>query len=332
MPREALLAALVMSLLLTSTFISLVNLAQNDKFPTDLFGTNAESIEGSLQYQSGNPPGSTFNEINYSISNGFDPNTSRIIKGHWYQDDLGMHTQYDETSIVILDNIRPTGSVYVVKYTVNNSFENPYFLLPRFTNQMSLFGQTGGETQNDLRVIFDSTGVHIKKYPLGIFNSDQGDYFFYPSPGIQTTISGGSIITTTLVNKESSYVTEESTLTINKDGIDLFTTHVRDGFLSYGYFYGGYGSDSAGFNMCKINANFAVNQQSSDTHYLTFIDALVGGLINWFKAVAEFFGSLYTFLRYSVDSSLCPLWLSSLIIVPQLVAIGYIIAELARGD
>ena len=341
MPREALLGALVMSLMFTSLIIGFINLAANDKFPTDLFGTN--DIEGALYYQGGNMKSTSmsFSEQNYSVANGIDPNTSITMFGHWEQDDAGYHTINDEQNLVVLDNLQPSGSIYTVRYTVDNTANVPFFLTPRFKNQLSVFGQIGYTDIENLRVIFDQTGIHIKKYPPSIFG-DAGDLYFYPLPNAQDTLPGRSVIITTLDNRlnplpgpgdtAATAFKSDSTLTVNKDGVDLFSTKVPNYAAEWKYYYGGYGSEYAGFNMFSVNGNFFVAGASNSKHYLTWLDQSVGQIIDFYNSVTNFIGSLGAFLGYSISSSLCPLWLSSIIIVPQIVAIAYMIAELFRGD
>ena len=117
MSREALLGALVMSLLITSTFIGLVNLAANNQFPADLFGSSATAPDGSLTYGSNSQQGIVIiTEQDYSISNGIDPNTTKIISGHWAQDDIGYYTTTTEENIIALNNIQPAGSEYAVDH------------------------------------------------------------------------------------------------------------------------------------------------------------------------------------------------------------------------
>jgi hypothetical protein len=343
MPREALLAALVMSLMCTSLIIGFINLAANDKFPTDLFGTN--DIEGALYYQGGNmiSTGMSFSEQNYSVANGIDPNTSITMFGHWEQDDAGIHTVNTEKNLIVLDNLQPTGSVYTVIYNVNNTANVPFFLYPRYRDQLGVFGQAGGYDIDNLRVVFDQTGVHVKEYPPDIWGN-AGDLYFYPLPNAQNTLPGRSVITTTLDNRVDSETTADfdnygrltvesgSTLMVNKDGVDLFSINVPSYFRNYKYYYGGYGSEYAGFNMFSVNANFFVAGGSTSKHYLTWLDQSVGQIIDFYNSVTNFIGSLGAFLGYSISSSLCPWWLSSIIIVPQIVAIAYMIAELFRGD
>jgi hypothetical protein len=332
-----------MSLMFTSLIIGFINLAANDKFPTDLFGTN--EIEGALYYQGGNTmaTGMSFSEQNYSVANGIDPNTSRTIWGHWEQDDIGYHTVNNEQNLIVLDNLQQIGSVYTVKYNVNNTANVPFFLYPRYRNQLGLFGQAGGYDIDNLRVVFDQTGVHVKKYPPDLFGN-AGDLYFYPLSNAQNTLSGGSVITTILDNRIDSEATANfdnygrltvesgSILTINKDGVDLFTINVPSYFQNYKYYYGGFGSEYSGFNVFSVNANFFVAGTSTSKHYYTAIDQAAGQIIDFFTSVANFIGSLGAFLGYSISSSLCPWWLSSIIIVPQIVAIAYMVAELLRGD
>jgi hypothetical protein len=201
----------------------------------------------------------------------------------------------------------------------------------------------GGYDIDDLRVVFDQIGVHVKKYPLNIFGGDNGDQYFFPMNNAQQTLAGRSAITITLDNRLNNEAAPtdiflvqsanyDSILTVNKDGTDLFTTNVPDGFPNYKYYYGGFGSEYSGFNMFSVNANFFVAGASNSKHYLTWFDQALGQIIDFLSSVTNFIGSLGAFLGYSISSSLCPWWLSSIIIVPQIVAIAYMIAELFRGD
>jgi len=333
MSREALLGALVMSLLITSTFIGFVNLAANDQFPADLFGSSASAPDGSLTYGSNSQQGIVIiTQQNYSVSNGIDPNTTKIISGHWVQDDIGYYTTTTEENIIALNNIQPAGSVYTVKYIVNNTLGNSYFLYPRLINIVGLLGQEGIHIDQSIRVLFDSNGVHVLKWVSIIPGwSTPEDYFFLSLPNAQSTLTGGSEIVVTLDNNKNTYVGYNSLLTVNKDGVELFSTLVRDQYPNYYAFYGGFGSDNAGFYMQKVIANFFRNSQNDPIAYSNVLDALIGEALNFLSSVTQFIGSLAAFLGYSISSSLCPYWLSGLILLPQIAVIGYIIAELLRG-
>jgi hypothetical protein len=332
--NEQIFAAIILSIIATSTFIGVVNLAYNNQLPD--FSSTSVTIPGQVSFQPNSQQGSVFfTEQNYSIANGIDPNTTKIISGHWEQDAAGYHTIQDEESIVVLNNIQPAGSTYTVKYTVDNTAGVSYFVTPRFITLMSIFGNINGQTASDIRVIFDSNGIHIKKYPLGIFGEDQGDYFFYPLPNAQTTITGGSIIITTLKNEycpeNSQTLTTNSVLSVSKDGVTYFTTQVSDVFQTTFAYYGGYGSNYAGFNMYSVNANFYRASQSTQTQYSNLLDALIGTILSWTDSVVQFVNSLVNIVRFSINSDICPLWTTALVMTPQFAVLILIGIKLIRG-
>lgn len=335
MPREALLAALVMSLMFTSLIIGFINLAANDKFPTDLFGTN--NIEGALYYQGSNPQGSSIlMEQNYSSTNGFNQNISRVYSGNWLQDPTGFTTTTDQESIIALDNVIPVGTVYTVKYTVDNSANVPYYLFGRLSNIVGILGQQGSQDIHNIKVLFDSTGIHLVHYEadFGInpYSYHPVDTYFYPLPNAQATNTGGSEITLIVDNQQDTYVSYKSGVTVIKDGVTLFSYNtLRDEYPNTYSFYGGFGSDYTGFTVTKVSANFLTKVGNQPGYFSTWLDQLINEILSFFAGVSQFITGIALFLGYSISSDLCPLWLSSIIIVPQIVAIAYMIAQLFRG-
>ena len=343
--NEQIFAAIILSIIATSTFIGVVNLAYNNKLP-DFFRAN--QIEGQIKWQSPSQiltssTSTIIDSQDYTNSSGFDTNTTILKAGTWEYDSTGFHTVSGQALswLLLLNNIIPNGNIYTVSYQINNSESHSFYLTPRWQFTDQIFGSQNGFSESDIHIDIDSTGVHVKKYPLTCFVIciEGGDTFFYPYPDAQMTPVGGFTTWTTILtnninpNGLSPFGTTSS-LTVARDEITLFTTAVKDENPAYPAYHGGIGTAWTGLTVVKTLANFQYFYGSSTYPSSSTADPFSRGLdlvIGWFMGVFSFVGSLAVLLGYSISSDICPLWVTTIVMTPQFAVLGLIGIKLIRG-
>jgi hypothetical protein len=345
--NEQYFAAIILSIIATSTFIAGINLAYNGHFPDLSTTTGSISTEQATLY------GTTFTKMlatgiliqgqNFTDSSMFDSNITIIRAGTWAQSTAGYTLIADaflDDPLIIIRNVLSSGNVYTVSYMIKNAPETEFYITPRHLG--------AGKTVTDIRLEFKPDGIHIPKYPLiaGILSA--GDDYFYPSPGIQQTLPEGSIIETSLNDVSNmpgdspDTAAKNSLLTVSKDGTELFSVYVRDlvsGVTSTDVLdYAGAGSHIPGFMIMSINApiqytpnTVTIIGSKNEAGLIEGAIGLISLLSSMLSNVGLFLANLGTILGYSISSDICPIWVTAIVMTPQLAGLGLIVAKILRG-
>ena len=291
-----------------------------------------------------NEQGNTISE-SYTTSSGYDPNNTYPMDdalhgyGTWTQDATGYHltatgSLFGGDPIILLNGVLPSNNIYTVKYVIDNSPNGEFYITPRRT-------LANAQTAIDIRLVFASDGIHIKKYPVPLPFLGNTDLFFISYPNAQDTKAGGS---------EYEVIFDEALnqVTVWKDGISLFAQSglpdegVIPGETSgeqvgMGLYYGGVGSREVGFNVISTEA------KRNPAHVATG-DA--GGVAAWWwkgitdvvdsvipgaGGVLEMLALISTVIAWTLPEAIFPLWANLLLIKTQGVALIYIGSRLARG-
>jgi hypothetical protein len=315
-PREALMAALLCSLIASSAFVGTVNYV-------NAIGSIPSLEQGALPGQIsmagfGNNYGFITSSQDYTSSTGWSSNVtvqsldSTIPSGCWTQSSSG----YTLTSIglaesdLVVIGIQPdTDNVYTVSYVIDNVPDEDFWIYPRAA------GTPSAGLESNLQLVFAADGVHLKDrglfYGFGIYHF--GDDYFFPYPNARTTASGGTTIQTTLDENQK-------TLAVSIDNQNIGTaTNVRplqSSDISFGVYYGATGSGTVGYTLKSVGAKINTAGLSTQTWTTNPTD--------YFTLIASIFG----ISQYSI----VPWWAILIVIMPQLAAIAYMLAELLRGD
>jgi len=228
-------------------------------------------------------------------------------------------------SAVILRNAQSVNGIYTENVLIDNSMSGgDFYLFPRFID---------GYSGSDLKVVFSSDGVHVKKFPLVWGFIDAGDDYFYPMPGASTTLAGGSTITTALTESVSSSPSNipdyTAKLTVSKDGVTLFTTTARailpGNNINDMVRHGGAGSDSQNF----IVKGFA-STPILDTSASIISGSLGGASMNPSDAPAGFLSLVGAAFGVN-QAAIVPWWLWLIVGGPCLAVMSLIYIEILRG-
>lgn len=343
--NEQYFAAIIMSIIATGTFIGLVNLAYNDKFP-DLSNTGAvipsQPTFSSPTFTAFLTSGIFIQGQSFTNTSGYDPNISVIKGGLWAQDSGGYHLLSDDyinNPLIVIRNVISNSNIYTVSYVIDNTPDTDFYITPRHLSGMSV---------SDLRLEFKSDGIYIPKYPLiaGFFYNGY-DYFF-PLPNSQRTIPGGSTIVTTLTDVSNGpgdspdTAGKNSLLSVSKDGTPLFSVYVRDlvsGATTTDVLqYAGAGSHSPGFTIVSINAPIQYTPNTVTLISSKDEGGLIAGAIaflnllsSFLSGVGLFLSSMGTILGYSISSDICPVWVTAIVMTPQIAGLVLIVVKILRG-
>jgi hypothetical protein len=283
------------------------------------------------------PPVGTHVHNDYTNSSGYDPNLTYQQDnffgefGTWTQGANGFELTGAEPwwsvndPVMLLNQVADANGIYTVDYAIDNAPNEKFFITPR------RIGQNGNSMYN-IRVVFDTDGIHFRKYPKGLWDEDE---YFYSMPGIQTTIAGGSTITTV-------YDKNQNTLTITKDGSEILTqTGLRalgNDAITGSIYYGGVGSNSVGFLLKGTVTAQVATSLTQSTATINGISGFYDGVINAINGVIPGSGALIRMLAivaqvtvWTLPESVFPAWLNILLIKTQVIAILYLMARLARG-
>lgn len=258
--------------------------------------------------------------------------------GEWEQQDgIGYvltsgNGWFQDTPMLILDDIITTNGVTTVNYLIDNPGNDAFIITPRYLG--------AGHTESDIRVTFDSDGIHVAKYP---------DYFVFPSDlyfvrdsGVQDT-SGSSnygynaALFTTVLDENTN------NLKIYKDGVLIFdqddmpSIDPETAMSNTGVYYGGVGSNDVGFTVVGIpETGFQYIAPDEEVAY--GIGNYWTGLIGAMDRVIPGAGAVYSMITtigvivvWTLPESVFPLWLNILLIKTQALAILYLAARLFRG-
>jgi hypothetical protein len=354
--NEQYFAAIILSIIATSTFIGFVNLAYNNKFP-DLSSAHTvvptyAGFDTTITKTKYATSGITVYGQDYTNHSGYSTNISIIRGGTWTQvDSLGYQVDsgiFSYDPLITIKNVKSNADVYTVSYIIKNTPNEEFYLTPRYL--------AGGKTSSDIRLQFKKDGIYIPTYPLiaGLFYN--GFDFFYSLPNSQETLPAGSTIETVLTDVYNGpgglpYVpAKNSQLSVSKDGSFLFSTYVRDlaamatetDFnnlppLTTGQLldYAGAGSQYQGFTIVKISTPIqylpdAVTSKD-EAGFFEALTGLANLLMAFFSGVSLFITNLGTILAYSISSDICPVWITAIVLTPQLAGLSLIVVKLIRG-
>jgi hypothetical protein len=231
-------------------------------------------------------------------------------------------------SVVVLRNVQTTSGVYSVTYKVSNPTGADFYIFPRFID---------GYSGSDLKVVFSSDGIHVKKFPLAYGFFDNGDDYYTAIPNIQNTQYTGSLITTTLTETVSTTITNTpdytSLLTVQKDGVTVINNLPVRSILPGANIndqvrHGGVGADELGFTAMGFENT---HQTDTNASFISGDSVTVSQVQNaWDIAGMFLFGVSAIFGMTS--SAVVPFWLWSIIAIPCITTLGFIYLELARGN
>lgn len=227
-------------------------------------------------------------------------------------------------SAVIVRNARSTGGNYTTNVLVDNAGDGDFYVFPRFID---------GYSGSDLKVVFASDGVHVKKFPLNYGILDAGDDYFYSLSGSQNTIYGGSIITTNLTETVSTAPSNipdyTSVLEVSKDGLHLFTIYARSilpgNNINDMVRHGGAGSDTINF----IVKGFP-NTPVLDTSETIISGSVSGASLDPLAAAGAFLGLIGAIFGLT-DAAIVPFWLWAIVGLPCIATLIFMYIEIARG-
>lgn len=355
LPREELFFRILIFFAIITGVIGVLNTAQAMNHQNSLtssflasivVGNGADTkIPGQMNViKSGNPfregansaPGILVAGIDFTTASSIDTNTTTLSGGIWtLVPGTGMVLTsapfLGASGTILLRNVQSVGNVYTVNVIVDNSQSAGIFnVLPRFyADSASVY---------DIRVVFESDGVHIKDLlnPSSLLLGGNNDVFFYPLPGASTTIPGGSTITTILTDIPGSQGVgllvsndQNSILTVAKDGVTLFTTNVASGEAgpanNNDLRHGGIGSNSANFIVKGFPTTPMLSTEET-------IISNAGGTVPSDPLSA--FGSFLALIPNAMgiaDQALIPAWLTAIILLPCLAVLTLIGIEILRG-
>lgn len=317
----------------------------NDYSGTTLCGQGQPCGPIILNYQQ-IPAGTTMTGQDFTNTSGYEPNVTWAAGGgvffgeygEWEQQDgigyvlTASHGWFQDTPMLIVDDIIKTNGVTTVNYFVDNPTNGDFIITPRYLG--------AGHTVSDIRLTFSSDGIHVAKYP---------DYFIFPSdltfvnaPNVQvtggTTLGGyeGSLYTTVLDENSNN-------LKVYKDGVMVFDENnmpawdTTQGMSQTGVYYGGIGSNEVGFTLIGLpDTGIQYIQPEEETAFawgnywkglVGWVDKVVPGA----GATIQMIGVLGAIIVWTLPETVFPLWLNVLLIKTQVVAILYLAARLARG-
>lgn len=334
--REEVFMKILIFIAVVTAFTGIVNLANSGSVSLGNFGggtipgqtttgNGLGYIEGSNSAQ-----GTVVTDLDFTTASSLNSNISTEIGGPWtltygtglVLSGLPIGSGIINPSAVIVRNGMINGQTYTTNAKVQNPSGSDFYVFPRFID---------GYSGSDLKVVFSFDGVHVKKFPLYLGLFDNGDDYFFPLPGAETTIQGGSTITTELIETVSSQISNTpdytSTLTVSKDGAPLFSTSVRSilagANINDQVRHGGAGADTTGFIVMGF-PNTPILDNSS-----VIISGSTGSAAD--KAAPNFLSVIATILGLTPDP-LIPFWLWAAIFIPCISTLALIYFQMVRGN
>lgn len=286
---------------------------------------------GSYQESANTAHGILLTGLDFTTATAINQNVTTLIGGQWtltagqglILTTTPLISGVFNPSAIILRNVQSSGNVYTVNSLIDNSVAGgDFYVFPRY-----IFGYSA----YDLKVIFASDGVHIKKFPLTYGILDAGDDYFYPMPGASNTIPGGSNIATALTEVTATRIGAvpemTSNLAVSKDGVLLFSVPVRSiypGDVSNDKVrHGGAGSDYKNFVVKGFPSTPMLSTQESLT-------SNEGSLINPLSAIGMFLNLLGAAFGVS-QAAVVPWWLWAIVGTPCITTMSLIYIEIWRG-
>ena len=236
------------------------------------------------------------------------------------------------TNAIYINNVQSVGTTYTVNTKIDNSVAGGNFGIYARNYLMN--------NENDLKLVFSSDGIHLKKSEIYLYLGDSGDDYFYPLPNAQNTISGGSTITTVLtevaaVKPMGASPNQEMTslLTVSKDGVQLFTVNVRSvagGTISNQEIdHAGVETEYQGF-ILKGFPSTPTLDTSENIISGTNVDQNTAINQNPLAAIGSFWALVAGAMGLS-NQSVVPFWLWCIVGLPCIAVLTLIGIEILRG-
>lgn len=223
---------------------------------------------------------------------------------------------------IYLTNVMSVGNTYTVNAKINNNEAGGDFTIyPRYAS---------GTLREDVKLVFSSDGIHLKKSDITFGLLDPGDDYFYPMPNARDTISGGSTITTILTEIPTADVFgRTSPLTVIKDGNVLFNITVSSLYsLPYSNWVTRHGGVESG------TQNFIVmgfpNTQIKDTAAELYSGSGAAEQLNPMGAIGQFL-ALVGIIMGLAGNAPVPFWLWAILTGCPIATLIYMNLELLRG-
>ncbi len=304
-PREALLIALIMSIIFSSLFLGIVNYTYVYGSLPDLSG--GTTPPGMLGIGISGAAIPTTNSQDYTSPTGYDLNITQSDIGlsigpKWTQGATGyvcteipFFPLYQPAFLYMIDVVPNSAGEYDVTYSIDNIPGEPFY--------MSIYsvGQDNG-----LFVNADADGFHLQT--LGVLGFSNDVVTMIQSPGADITVGTSTY--------QTKYNPSTQTVTIIKDSQDIGTFYnvppVGVGSDYPGIAYGGVATYSTGFTISQalgIFTTVAAKAAASNLDFLSMLAAILG----------------------FTSSPLIPAWMFASIFFPQLAGILYMSIELVRG-
>ncbi len=224
---------------------------------------------------------------------------------------------------IYLSNVMSVGNTYTLNAKINNNEAGGDFTVyPRYAY---------GTAREDVKLVFASDGVHLKKADITYGLIDPGDEYFYPMPNARDTLSGGSTITTILTETPTGDVFgKTSPLTVIKDGTTLFNIMVSSPYsLPYSNLilrHGGVESSTQNFIVMGFP-----NTELKDTSVELYSGSDVAEQMNATGSIGQFLALLGTALGFT-GSSLIPIWFNTIVIGSCTITLSYLYLKMIRGN
>jgi hypothetical protein len=319
----AILAALITSLIASSAYIGVVNFSYQYGVLPDLTGN---SVPGQITLHPGGIE--TTSQQDYTSNATWSPNFT-VLSGNWIPSPpAGMILQAGGLGTILLNGVASSNNVYTVQYNVANNTCTPtscyeWDTVVRYSN--------GGLKTSDLTLQLTQNGLELIQ---GV-SCTEGDVLGciiqgLPGSGVQRIAqvnvpqiaSTGQIVTVLDQN--------ENTLSVYNYGQRLMYTKVPPvasniiGTMNYA----GISAQEQGFTIRSIDANIIEpSSPSGSTATDTGFIGMIFGGISWITNMLN----LFLIMAGFVSSPLIPGWAFMIVITPQVIAILYIAARLARG-
>jgi hypothetical protein len=231
-------------------------------------------------------------------------------------------------STILLNGVASQNNVYTVEYNVANNTCTPtscylWSTIVRYSN--------GGLKTSDLTLTLTQNGLELSQGVSCTQNDVLGCLLQgMPGSGVQRIAQ----INAPQIASAQQIVTvldqNENTLSVYNYGQRLMYTKVP-GVASNilgNVNYAGITAQQTGFTLRSINANIvAPSSPAGSTATDTGIIGMIFGGISWVTNML----SLFLIMAGFVSSPLIPGWAFMIVITPQVIAILYIAARLARG-
>lgn len=331
--KEQLFGTLILFFIMSSAFIGYLNLsAASGGFP-DL---GNGQIPGAIAFnQMGLTGASQIIGQDYTNTTGSYSSNVTFTTGTWTQiagtGFVLSSPALFPPSLINLQNVQSVNNVYTISVTVKNPTNSEFYVYPRYIS---------GNSGSDLKLVFASDGIHLKKFPLLLGVLDNGDDYFLPKSNAQTVI-GNTTITTVLneaISTQNSNTPDyNAKLTVIQDGTTLFSTPCRSILPGYNIQaevkYAGAGSDVAGFIVMSFPDTLITDTSQtiiSGTTGISWLDSAVNAGLNIISAISQFVSLVGTALGFSAGA-IFPAWMSIILFGSQGAVLIYLGAQLARG-